>query len=420
MILLLSLFFLLLQTYLIRFHIGPIPTTVLEVFFLIIVVIWLTKEKNKFTSRLPYFPIALFIFAATISVFTSLDTIAALGVWKAFYVEPILLFLILVTTIKTEKQIHSVLIALILSGLITSLFAIYQHFTGFFVPWKFWGNGGSYRVTAWYGFPNAVGLFLAPLLPLAFYLAQQSWNDRKKKREMNKELRIMDWTIFAIPLLMIPASLFTILFAKSTGGLVGVAAGILTLLLLHKKTRLPTIVIGAIVLLGVFLLPRENFIRQELLLQDRSGQIRIAIWSETFAFLRDHPVLGAGLASYQERIVPYHGRVNGENIEIFHHPHNIFLTMWVNLGILGLTGFVLILIWFYRAGIRHITNDNPAYRTDRRYTLNAYLIASMTALLVTGLVDSPYIKNDLAMFFWLLPALLVIEGHVKKTSAVSR
>ena len=63
-------------------------------------------------------------------------------------------------------------------------------------------------------------------------------------------------------------------------------------------------------------------------------------------FLTAHPLRGAGLASYTQRIVPYHSQVAGENIEIFHHQHNIFLTMWVNLGLLGLIGFVWMLVWF--------------------------------------------------------------------------
>ena len=96
-------------------------------------------------------------------------------------------------------------------------------------------------------------------------------------------------------------------------------------------------------------------IKQELLMQDRSGQIRINMWGETTELLRANPLTGAGLASYSKRIAPYHHPINGnDNIEIFHHPHNIFLTMWVNLGILGLIGFVWMIVWFYRVGLTEI------------------------------------------------------------------
>lgn len=389
---LLALFFFLLPTYLVRFRIGSFPTTLLEILFWIICAVWIIQKPNISylvslikQQRTLFLAITLFLTAATISIFTSLDIRAALGVWKTFYVEPVILFFILISTIKTQKQINLILSALLLSGLITSLLAIYQRYTGWLVPHAFWENHDTYRVTAWYGFPNAVGLFLAPLVPLALY----RWR---------------------VGLFTIPFFILAILFAKSMGGLIGVAVGIGILLLIHKKTRLPTVILGTVLLITLFSLPKQNAIRQELFMQDRSGQIRIAMWGEAGQLLSDRPILGAGLASYAARVELYHGTVNGEGVEIFHHPHNIFLTMWVNLGLIGLAGFICILVWFYRIALQDTINAN-------HYMRNIYFTASMTTLLVTGLVDSPYIKNDLAMFFWLLPALLFISE--KKATATA-
>ena len=115
---------------------------------------------------------------------------------------------------------------------------------------------------------------------------------------------------------------------------------------------------------------------------------------------------GAGLAAYSKKIAPYHQKVNGENIEIFHHPHNIFLTMWVNLGILGLIGFVWILVWFFSVAL---SRNNLTIGQFNNSTIIPFLAASMITLLTTGLVDSPYIKNDLSIFFWALMTLLVIS-----------
>ena len=235
-------FFLLLPAYLIRFHIGPLPTTLLETMVWIILFVWIIKNiKNLFSTFYFLFSkylslsiaIALFLTAATISVLASTNTRAALGEWKAFYVEPFLLFLVLISSLKEKKTADFILGALVLSGLATSLLAIYQHFTGWMVPWFFWANGNSYRVTAWYGFPNAVGLFLAPLVPLAIYLIREQW---KKIQELSRRgttfNTILQYKILAVAVLFIPTALLAILFAKSTGGLIGVAAGIGVLLLL--------------------------------------------------------------------------------------------------------------------------------------------------------------------------------------------
>jgi len=457
----LTLLFLLLPTYLIRFHIGPLPSTVLEIMIWIIVGVWAITEtgnwkletKNSGKSNTPIFNfqflisknkllttgIFLFLLAATVSIFTSLDIRAAAGEWKAFYVEPILIFFIVISFLKSKSNVamkqcsnelkalshcHIVtllLVGLIICGLITSILAIYQHFTGFLVPHAFWANQNTYRVTGWYGFPNAVGLFLAPLIPLALYLLKSTFSILKstwlhgymatlsyvRQDKKNNTVTMLQCNNVTLPFigitaaLFIPLSLLAIVYAKSTGGLIGVAAGIGVLLLLRKKTRWPAIIIGLIGLFSIFSLSSLSGLRQELTFQDRSGQIRIAMWKEATELLKDRPILGAGLTSYTKRAVPYHKQVNGENIEIFHHPHNIFLTIWVNLGILGLIGFLLILVWFYKTGITLLQCNN----------VTIFLLSSMTVLLVTGLVDSPYIKNDLALFFWLLVALMYTEAN---------
>ena len=257
----LYIFFLLLPTYLIRFSIGPLPTTLLEIMLLIIFTIWIIKyNKNiiiqlklQFSKNYNYtliFAILIFLLAATISIFTSADIKSALGEWKAFYVEPIILFFILVTSHKlqvTKNFVKNILFALILSGLTTSILAIYQHFTGWMVPWDFWQNGNSFRITGWWGFPNGVGLFLSPLVLLSLFL-------------INKK----DWKTWVLPIVFIPLGILSVIFAKSTGGLVGIIGGFGLLLLLYKKTRWWTIGLTTIAVIGLFTFPQLSEIKKEI------------------------------------------------------------------------------------------------------------------------------------------------------------
>jgi O-antigen ligase len=152
-------------------------------------------------------------------------------------------------------------------------------------------------------------------------------------------------------------------------------------------------------------------------MQDRSGQIRVAMWGEATEFLIAHPITGAGLASYAAKITPYHTLVNGEKIEIFSLPHNLFLSIYVNLGLLGLISFILIIYCYFK-----ILISNFQFPISNKFSISQfpnfsiYLSASMLTLLVMGLVDTPYIKNDLAIFFWLLPALSIIIDQEKKSA----
>jgi len=393
-------FFLALPTYLIRFQVGPLPSTVLEVMLLILVGVWFLKNKNH--KKIPaqilslskeqkifFIGIVLFLVGATISIFTAVDIKKALGEWRAFYIEPLLLFFVLhsfwksLDQNKRKEHIEKfILFPLILSGLATSILAIYQHFTGWLVPHAFWANRNTYRVTAWYGFPNGVGLFLAPLIPVAIYFIRENWQRTKKLTSLPNLLNI----------LFLPCSLAAILFAKGSGALLGVAAGIGVLLLCYKKTRMITLALGILGLIAIALLPSEHALKQELLAKNYSGQLRRDIWSETIELLKDRPFVGAGIASYEERIIPYR---QDHWIEVFHHPHNIFLTIWVNTGLIGLAGFLLALLWCIYRGIKHLERNTN------------FLLSSLAVILVMGLVDSPYIKNDIAILFWLFPFLIV-------------
>ncbi len=428
----LIIFFLLLPSYLIRFRIGLLPTTLLEIMFLIIFIIWIIKYRQSIinnliliikNNKILFTAIFFFLLATIISIFTSINIQSALGEGKAFYLEPVIMFVILITTIKEKKQINNILLALIISGLITAILAIYQHFTGWLVPEAFWSNRQTYRVTAWYGFPNGVGLFLAPLIPFAIYLMKETWPVIKKYKtqKINKlsitnsqsqTTKFKNWLLFLSSIFYLILAPLAIIFSKGTGPLLGIIGGISLLFLINKKTRWLIILVGLISLISLLFLPQLSNIKQEITFQDRSGQIRLAIYKETWNFLKDNPLTGAGLASYSKKIAPYHTTVNNENIEIFHHPHNAFLTMWVNLGILGLLSFII--IKFYSLCFIPYS----VYKQKKQLlSLTLFTISSLFIILIMGLVDSPYIKNDLAMFFWLLIALILSSKyHLENTS----
>ncbi len=423
--------FLLLPTYLIDFNIGPLPTNMLEVMLGIIVIIWMSKQRiqiikwckqiysNNFFLTASVF---LFILAATTSIFNGINPIEALGEWKSFYIEPIFLTAVLTTTLKSKGQLKNVLSAILISGLATSVLAVYQHFTGAWVPYSFWENNNAFRVTAWYGFPNAVGHFLAPTVIIAVYLIYDYFKNSsvklsikikklfldcfpylKKKTTTFQKLKPKGVTILAI--LTAPMAVLGIIFAKSMGAVVGVVGG-LAILILFSRFRWWAIGAGVVCLMTVFSLPPNNVIKQELLLKNRTGQLRIDMWKQTYSFLTDNPISGAGISAYKEKIVPYRKK---PNIETFHHPHNLWLTMWVNLGLLGFIAFNWILIWFYKQAFFETKYDKIKLKQE----LALFSTSLFTTFLVMGLVDSPYIKNDLALLFWFPIAIMLIKNSLK-------
>lgn len=369
-----------LPTYVIRLNVSGLPTTALEIMFAILFVAWMLKREKRLIDIKGWgVLLLLWLGVATLQMFVSPDFRAAAGVWKAYFIEPALFFLMACDFLRTHEERDQALRALGGTALAVGGLAILQRFTGWGVPPPFNGipippaTEAEFRSTAFYGFPNAIGLFLAPLLPIFLGCL---YADRKRPR------RAAFWAAVAA------VSGLALILAQSEGAIIGATAGVVAVGLLAPKTRKLTLGIvaaGAIVILAVS--PLRHFALEKASLNDWSGRVRKEMWAETFEMLKNRPLLGAGLSGYRSTFVPYH---KAGHIEIFQYPHTILLNLWSELGLAGIIAFVLLMIRFFQQALA---------------TTSWTLAGAGVALLVHGLVDVPYFKNDLAMIFWLLLAL---------------
>ncbi len=380
----LKLFFFLLPTYLWRIHIFFLPTTFLETMFLILIFVYINEQKlnNIFKQQKLFWRqhkllgiiLLFFLISSIIELIFSQHLIKSLGEWRAFYLEPILLFLVLINyKPNTKKEIYS---WLLLSGTVIALFSLSQYlFNGWLVPEKYWAHNQTYRVTGVFGFPTALGIYLALIWPLNFNFL--------KKKPLLISLNLI---------LLITA----ILLSKSTGPLLAILS-VSVIYIFYKIKSKQKIFFSLFLILILILLFNSKFgpkIKQEILFQNFSGQLRLQIWQETTNFLQKNWLLGAGIGEYKYDIKPY--KIN-KKIEIFHHPHNIFLTIWVNLGLLGLISWLSLIIYSLYKNRKHFNHKN-------------YITACLflVSFFVCGLVDSPYIKNDWSMIFWFYLSLFYI------------
>lgn len=375
--------FALLPIYLIRFNVAGLPLTVLEVAIILIVALGIFTKRydwQKLKAQPVFWLSVVITLIATLSVGVSPNTIGALGIWKAYYIEPIALFALLLS-IGNVQLFKKILVALGISAIAISIFGFWQYFSGYGVPVAFMQAGGGVdRIVSVYGYPNAIGLFLAPIVML-----YSGWLFEKAQ-----------WKFQAAKIIVILISFAAIILAESEGAMLSIPALWLALLIWNQRTRLWAIsasIIGAIVLLVTPAL--HAYILSKLLLQDYSGFIRRLIWKESWLMLLDHPIFGAGLAGYQTVIKPYHL----PTFEIFLYPHNIVLNFWSELGILGLISFAILI------GYHLWQSSKNALKRLEPHWLYLAAFAAMSQMVIHGLVDAPYLKNDLSVLFWLVVAM---------------
>ena len=85
----------------------------------------------------------------------------------------------------------------------------------------------------------------------------------------------------------------------------------------------------------------------------------------------------------------------------FHLPHNLYLTIVSESGIIALFGFLWFVgLWLWRGAKQYTITRDPIL-------LGA--LCAMLVILVHGLVDTPYFKNDLSVLFWMIVVIGILS-----------
>jgi len=470
-----------LPAYLIRFNIFGLPSTLLEAMIWVVFSVWLIKnfsrvknnflenfkkENKKIKIRYPFdWEIVLLLLIALVAVGTAGFSVPSFGIWKAYFFEPALFFIVVLNVMKGEKGREKILWALAVSVLAVSALAIYQKITGQLIDNPVWAAEETRRVVSFFGYPNAVGLYLGPivLVMIGWLVSVISTPSVSEGEKSLKDFftfkgflpRIMrgrndNVKIIFISLIII-LSLLSIYFAKSKGALLGVAAGLVVFgLLAGKKIRWATIIVLILISLGVAAYqPARNLVVENITLTNLSGQIRKAGWADAWAMLKDGRLLtGAGLANYQLAVASYHTEgiffkdfsdpdtqrklvfneayrtAHWQPLEIYLYPHNIVLNFWSELGLAGLLLFIWIIGKFFVIGIWDLFGHWPLGFGNLETRKNKYiaigLIGAVVAIVIHGAVDVPYFKNDLAVIFWLfisMMSLINLENKYDKNNS---
>lgn len=391
----------LLPAYQIRFQILEIPLTFLEILILVLFIVWLIK-KIKYRQypifdykkpRIWFWSILAWFLISIIAVFISPDLRAGAGIWKAYFLEPILFLIVFLDIIRNKKDLRLAVGTLICSGLLVTFYAFYQKIIGQGV-WstEIWGQPKILRATGPFPHPNFLGLYLGPLFMLGLGYIFLNFK---------KNIPFIVKTIFFAVLF-----LGSLAFAKSEGAIIAIFVALLFCGVLYKPVRkwVLVLILVLILLLLSFSVSR-HYLTEKIFFQDLSGRLRVNIWKGASEILKEKSVLGAGLNGYRVLAPQYQERYYDQStqelisVETHPYPHNLLLTIWLELGLLGLVIFFLILFQFFKKGFKNFKKEP---------ILIGSIMGAMAVILIHGLVDTPYFKNDLAILFWVIIGAMII------------
>ncbi|MFH1366374.1 MAG: O-antigen ligase family protein [Patescibacteria group bacterium] len=382
-------------TYLIRFKILGIPFTFLEMMILVLFLVWfintlVKKEKVFFGSF--FWPGLFLLLAGLVAVFVSPDTRAALGIFKAYFIEPILYFLVLINIIKDKKGIKFLIFCLAVGSLFVSLIAIWQYL-GLMPGLKPYITESPKRVTSLFEFPTAVGKYLGPVIALFLALIFT-----KTEEKSPRPYKFYLWGVIII-------SLMAVIFSFTRGALMGLAGAFIFLSFFSRYKKIIWLGILLVTIIFVSLPLGRHELFSVFSGQDTSTDVHTIMWQGTWRMLKANPITGAGLAGFP---AVYNLYRDPAHVELFPYPDNLFLVVWSELGLAGLLIFGWLIIKFIWEIISLLKKNIEPYYHQILLGLSAVMIY----IFIHGLIDTPYFKNDLSVMFWLFLGILAVIKRI--------
>jgi O-antigen ligase len=393
MLILVLLLLFLSPAYVIKFSVGQVNLNVLFIICLscfLGFLCWLTL-KHKWSNYLTYLKrlepkllIGIFGFclAGVIALFYPRVSVEKFGEFIVLFVCPILSFFIVGFLGQTLPALKPrLLMSLYIYLGFMGLLAILQYFTLWSLPTAYWGNSiEPKRAVGLFLHPNFYSLFSAPLL--AFLLGDLGF---KLENIKQNGFWIMLWVLGVIGL--------GLSLSRSGWLGLGVAGLVYLFLVASKQVKQQAKIIILILAFIVLLTPN---LRWRIILPfygEKSAVSRISLWQAGLNAIKTSPLLGNSLNGFQDNWTKFNPN---PTLDSHKYPHNLLLTLWTELGVLGLLSFSLIIFYIWKKTIKN--SQDP---------MALGIVLFILTLLTQGLIDNPYFKNDLALIFWLIISLAV-------------
>lgn len=325
-----------------------------------------TVILNQRIKKLPqvFYFIFLFFIWIVMSYFWALSQDRAL-VRITMYVQLFLLTWIINEYVDDEKQLLSLFKAYVYGCFVLSFMTIIEYltFSGADMGSRFFLEGYN---------PNNMGQILAFGLPLAFFMILRGY-----KRF----------------LLYFPVALFMMFILSSRTVLIVITLILISTIwmLFRYKARFRKTIVFTLFIVGTFVynqIPPENLARLSSVGEEiSSGTLnnRTVIWEAGLMVIQDHPIFGVGINSFGKAAEPYLGSGGA--------PHNVYLSIATETGIIGLMlfGAILLHVFYY------------SLKTDKNSKMRWLALTIIIPWATISLVGHPETEK----YTWIIFAIII-------------
>jgi len=301
-------------------------------------------------------PLGVFCILAILYTFHSIDYVLSRDF--LFYVISYLTIFFLVAQISPPQEARWIVLTVVILGILTSLYGIYQYFWGFqglivkikgtetlpasISPFtdEIIARLGARRIFSTFLLPSHFAAFLGMSIPLsaAFVLTNKGW------------LRYPFGLAVAL-------QVFALYLTKSFSGWLSLilAAGCCAIIYLGYLKRVKAqymisiisglILVLALIFTGLSLARPDNPLAT---IENNPLVLRALNWRTTIEIIKDNPLIGKGLDTFG-LIYPSYQQ---PGVNVVHHAHNTYLQLGVEMGIIGTVVFLWFACWWFWRTVR--------------------------------------------------------------------
>ncbi len=336
--------------------------------------------------------LAIYLIASIFS-FAQLNSLSIFLVYMSF----MLFYFVVINTVRTRKQLFDALALFVLSGALVCLYGVAQYVFGWDTA-SAWMDEEMFtdikmRVYSTLENPNVLGEYILLVIPVCVGLV---WERSKK---LSKALYV------ALAGLMF----LTLILTFSRGCWIGfiIVAGVYVTFVCGKLWGLALIALPFVPML----IP-ESIINRFVSvgdMTDSSTSYRVYIWFGTFGMLKDFWASGIGPGTQAfKSVYPFYSYSG----IVAPHSHNMFLQVFVESGIVGISIFLILLFMFFKKMI-----GGYQCTSGKGSKLGAMIVAIAAGVLgfcVQGMFDNCFYNYRVFLIFWYVLALGMAAVYIAR------
>lgn len=320
-------------------------------------------------------------------------------------------FFAVLAHLRTQAQLQRLITAILLTSLPVALYGLVQELGTDPILWKEAIEG---RARSTLGYPAALAATLALAVPLTLL-------------RLRDTLRQGHYLLLALYLTLLILQVAVILFTRSRGPVLGLAAGLflggLVWTICHQWRRSSLALMGSGVVLVLFLvvinLPNSPmgfvqdlpYLNRLTKLSDPAGSTRgrALIWEGAIHLMAEKPQrlpLGYGPDTIRYVLYPYYsadlGYLHGWEAFV-DRAHNETFDVLITTGLLGLLSYLLLMTALIFYGLRWLGLINSP--RQRLSFLGLWTLGGLLAVGLAGVVSQTWVFSGVAVCFGLLAGL---------------